>query len=197
MRLHFGIDGKTGHFGHFFLRERIQRRAAENHIVMVDNGEIVDFALDQFAAALDQRAVGFQRLDQAQNAADILDRGFAQAFQVFVGDHGADAVMRKQFQQHRAVDRERHDVGARDAGVTGLDRTLQIEGRIRRQEIGGQHRFGLVRRQFADVGVAHILEHRRFGDENQLFGAQGDGGGHGHVFHGQIEGLAGRRKAQR
>jgi hypothetical protein len=120
--LHFRIDGQACHFGHFLFREGIERGAAEDHAIVLDDGEIVDFAFDQLAAALDQRAVGFQRLDQLDDAADVLNCGLAQAFQVLVRDHGAHAIVGEQFQQGRAVHRERHDVGARHAIVAGLDR---------------------------------------------------------------------------
>ena len=112
-------------------------------------------------------------------------------------DHRAHAVVRKQFQQRGAVERERNDVRAVDAAVAGLDGVLQVERRVVRQEARLQHGFGLVRRQFADLAAARILHQRRFGDEDQLFGVQGDRGGDGHVFHRQVEQFARRREAQR
>ena len=47
------------------LGERIQRGATGDHAVVLQHGKPSYFHFQQVAAALDQRAVGFQRLDQA------------------------------------------------------------------------------------------------------------------------------------
>ena len=57
--------------------------------------------------------------------------GLAQAFQLLVDDHGADAVVREDLQQQRAVGGEGQDVRALDAACAGLDAVLQVEGRCR------------------------------------------------------------------
>ena len=55
------------------LGKRVERRAAEDHAVVLDDLEVADLVLQPLAAALDQRAIGFQRLDQREDAADVLD----------------------------------------------------------------------------------------------------------------------------
>ena len=145
LRLRIGTDDQAGHLGHAFGRERVERRAAEDHAVVLDHREVVDLAFDQFAAALDQRAVRFVWFDQFDDAADVVDGRDAQAFDVLEGHHGADAVVREQLQQRRAVGVEGHDVRALDAGVAGLDRVLQVVGGVVRDAAVFQHRFRLVR----------------------------------------------------
>ena len=80
---------------------------------MLDHREVVDLAFDQLARAFDQRAVGFERREQLEDAADVVDRRLAQRLEVFGRDHRADAVVREQFDQHAAIERERKDVRAR------------------------------------------------------------------------------------
>src|SRR6201996_9482085 len=114
------------------FRIGIQRRATENDSVVLDDGIGGDIAFDFRAAALDERAVTFEWLDQLQDSPDIVGRGLAQALEFLVDDHGADAVVREDFHQQRAVDRERQDVRSLDAALAGLDAVLQVERDIER-----------------------------------------------------------------
>src|SRR3989442_8019828 len=58
----FGCHRETGELRALVVRERIQRRAAADHAVVLDDEEVADFGFEQFAAPLHQRAIGFQRL---------------------------------------------------------------------------------------------------------------------------------------
>ena len=100
LALHRRVDGQTGHLGHPLLGKRVHRRTAEDHLVVLDHREVADLGLDQCPVALDQRAVGLQRLDQRQNAAHVVDGGFAQRFQCFLHHHRAHAVVQEELQQH-------------------------------------------------------------------------------------------------
>ena len=59
-------------------------------------------------------------------------RGLAQALELLVDHHRADAVVREHLHQQRAVDRERQDVRALDAAAAGLHAVLQVEGGVGR-----------------------------------------------------------------
>ena len=121
----------------------------------------------------------------------------------FVDHHGADAVVREHFQQQRAVLREGQDVRALDAAAAGLDAVAQVEGRVAglggrgqrgQQPLGvGQRELG-VDRALRVVGL--LVDAGDLGDEEQLVGLQRHGGAGRHVFHRQVEGLAGGREAE-
>src|SRR5258706_10170388 len=57
-------DREAGEFAAFVVGERIQGRTADDDAVVLDDEEVADLGLEQLAAALDERAVGFQRLDE-------------------------------------------------------------------------------------------------------------------------------------
>src|SRR5881394_2324355 len=59
-------DREAGELGALVVGVWVQRRAADDDAVVLDHEEVADLRLDQFAAALDQRAFGLQRLDQRQ-----------------------------------------------------------------------------------------------------------------------------------
>src|SRR5438067_5662697 len=69
----FRRDGKAGEFRALVLGEGIERGAAADHAVVLDDEEIADLRLEELAAPFDERAVGFERLDQRQHAADVFD----------------------------------------------------------------------------------------------------------------------------
>lgn len=92
-----GVHAHGRHLRHAGVGKRVQRRAAVDDAIVLEHREALDFALDQLARALDQRAVGFQRLEQLQQPADVLDIGLAHRFEIRGRDHRAHAVMREQF----------------------------------------------------------------------------------------------------
>src|SRR3954470_21274741 len=83
--------GQAGELGAFLARKRVQRRAAADRAVVLHHQEVADLGLEQLAAALHERAVGLEWLDQRQHAAYVLDLRRAQPLQRVCGDHGADA----------------------------------------------------------------------------------------------------------
>ena len=94
---------------------------------MFDDGVVAHVAFDLGAAAFDQRAVLLEGFDQLQDAANIVHRCFAQFFQLFVHDHGADPVVHINLQQNRAVYRKRDDMAALYAVLASLDAVLQVK----------------------------------------------------------------------
>src|SRR3954453_3231751 len=91
---------------------------------------MVDVAFDLMASAPTERAARLERLDQRQNPADVVWRRFAQAFQILVRDHRADAVVQEQFEQQAAVERIWDDVRTRDPAAARADGMLQVEARV-------------------------------------------------------------------
>ena len=69
----FGMHGEAGELAGAFVGERIQRCAAHDHAIVLEHEEATDLHLEQLARALDQRAIGLERLDQLQDAADVVD----------------------------------------------------------------------------------------------------------------------------
>src|SRR5205085_11843727 len=69
----FGRDREAGEFGTLLVGERIQRRAAANRAVVLDDHEVADLGFEKLTASLDERAVGFERLDEREHAAHVLD----------------------------------------------------------------------------------------------------------------------------
>ncbi len=163
LRLHFRVDRQASHFGHLFLGERVQRGAAEDHAVVLDDGKIVDLAFDQFAPALDQRAVGFQRFDQLDECRRR-PRSWPRAG--FPGSRDEIMVPTPSWVNSSSSAEPSIANGTMwargDAAVAGLDRMPQVERRVRRQEAGLQHGFGLVRRQFADFRAGHVASSSAF-----------------------------------
>ena len=138
LALHVGADGQRSHLGSSGFGVGVQRGAGEDHAVVLDHRVVADIALDLGAAAFDQRAVFFKRRNQLQDAAHVVFTRFAQFFELFVHDHGADAVVHIHLQQNRTVHRKRNDVAALHAFLAGLDAVLQVKAGIGRQ-LGGRN----------------------------------------------------------
>ncbi|KAG1446958.1 hypothetical protein G6F57_017185 [Rhizopus arrhizus] len=180
-----------------FVGERMQGGAAVDHAVVLQHREILHVAFDHAARARHQGAVGFQRFDQAQDGAHVVDRGGAQIVQRVFHHHGAHAVVGEDLEQHAAVQRERQQVGAGHAAFDRQRRVLQEGVGFFVQFAAGQQRVGVHAGQFGvqrTVVVQHAL---RGGQEDQLLGAQRHGDAGGQVFHGQVERVARGREAQR
>ncbi len=126
----FGPHGKRRQFRRL-ARERVERGAADDDAVVFDHEEAVHFALEQFASAVDQGALGLQRFDQLQDAADVVDAGRAQALDLVGGDHAARTAVGEEFEQQRAVHLVRHHVRARHAGAHRLDCVAEVQARVR------------------------------------------------------------------
>ena len=94
---------------------------------MLDDGVVVGIALDLGAVALDQGAVFLKGLDQLQDAAHIVGGGFAQALELFVDDHGANAIVHIHLQQQGAVGGKGQDMAALHASFAGPHAVLQVK----------------------------------------------------------------------
>src|SRR5258705_13958186 len=92
-------DGEAGELRALVLAEGIERGAAADDAVVLDHQEIADLRLQELAAALDERAVGLERLDQRQHAADILDARRAELLERIGGGQGAGPPLRGKLEE--------------------------------------------------------------------------------------------------
>src|SRR3982751_4756529 len=73
----------------------VKTGATDDDSVVLQHIEPVNFHLEEIAPALDQNTFGLQRLDEPQNAADVLDARLTQFFKRVLGHHRADAAIRE------------------------------------------------------------------------------------------------------
>ena len=119
------MDRNAGHFADPLFREGVERRAGDGGAVALDDGELVDFHLELLAGAAHQNALLLQRLNQLQNAADVVNGGAADLFGALHHDLRADAVAREQLLQQGAVLLVAYQVAAAHAAAAGFDRPAQ------------------------------------------------------------------------
>ena len=98
----FRCDREACEIGALRVGERIERGAAADRAVVLDDHEVADLGFQELPASLHQRAVRFERLDQRQHAADVLDARRPQFLERIAADHGADAGVREELEQQRA-----------------------------------------------------------------------------------------------
>ena len=110
------------HLADAFLGIRVERRAAEDDAVVLDDGEVADLALDEGPVALDERAVLLERTDQREYAADVVGACLAQRLERLLDEHRSHAVVLEELEQHAAVQPQRNDVRARHAALAGAQR---------------------------------------------------------------------------
>src|SRR6185503_2727571 len=85
------------------VRERIERRAADDVVIVLRDDEPLDLRLQPLARAAAEDTLLLQRLDDRQDAAGIVDGGIADVRERGRRHHGADAVAREELEQQRAV----------------------------------------------------------------------------------------------
>ncbi len=117
---------------------------------MLDHQEIADLRFQELAAALDERAVGLERLDQRQHAADILDARRAELLERIGGDHGADAALREELEQQRSRHATRDEVRAAHAAGERAHGVLERARRLGSDLALARQRIGLLRGELAD-----------------------------------------------
>ena len=99
-----GMHGQRGELADLLVRERVERGAADDLAVVLGDDEALDLALQPLARAAHQHALLLERLDDREDAADVVDRRVAQVRERRRRDHRADAVAREELEQQRAVD---------------------------------------------------------------------------------------------
>ena len=140
---------------------------------MLEHDEPADLLLEQLAAAAHQRAVGLQRLDQPQDAADVVDRCLAQPLELVGGEHAARASVREELDQQRPVYLARDDVRALDSRAYRLHRARERGARLAREMAAvGEQLLRLPRGELRPQRAV-ALEDRGVGEEDELGRAQG------------------------
>ena len=195
----FAGDDQAGELGRLLFGERIERDAARNDIVGFKYQETLDFHFQPFARSPHQNAIAFQRLDQSEDAADVVDGGGTQGFQRRRGDEGADALAGEQLGQQRAVAVAADEMCALDALRAGSDRAGQIVGHVLGQ-FPGPAVACLLQYLPRLVDGERVVDRTALGryafginQENQLVGGQFDRGLRRDIFQTEVENLAGRR----
>src|SRR5690606_27660754 len=187
---------ETGHFDHAFVQIRLERDAAIDDAVVLKHGKEFDFALDDSSAARHQGTVGLKRFDQPHDGADVVHRGGAQIVERVFDHHGADPVVGEDFKQYAAVQRVGQQVGAGDSALDGSRRVAQKGGRVFVERAAGQQGVGVFAGQLGVDRPVFVADDAILRQEDEFFGAQRHCNAGGKVFHGQVEGFAGGRKAQ-
>ncbi len=75
----------------------VQGRAGDDHALALHHTELLDLALQHLAGTPHQDALLFQRADQLQQAAHVLDRRLAHPLELFLGHQGAATVAGEEF----------------------------------------------------------------------------------------------------
>ncbi len=83
------MHGQCGKLSGLLAGKGIQRRAADDHAVVLGDDEALDLHFQPLARAAHQHALILQRLDDGQDAADVVDRRAAQVGQRRGRDHRA------------------------------------------------------------------------------------------------------------
>src|SRR6185437_1105611 len=139
-----------------------------------------------------------ERLDDRQDAADVVDRCAAQVGQRRGGDHRAHAVAREELEQQRAVVMAGNQMRALDAVFAGANRAWEVILDVGRQlAAAGEQRLRVVRRKLAQQLAAAVADAVGFHQENQLVGRQVDGDLGRDLFQRQVEYLPSRRVPER
>ena len=99
-----GAYDQTGELARGFFCKRVQRGAGDQNAVMLQHEKTPDLPLEQGAAALDERAVRFERLDQLENAADVLERRGAKGLDGIGREHRSHALVGEEFEQQTIID---------------------------------------------------------------------------------------------
>ena len=127
---------------------------------MLEHDEPADLLLQQLAAAAHQGAVGLQRLDQLQDAADVVDCRTAQPLELVGGDHASGAGVGEELDQQCAVYIARDNVRALDAGAHRFHRARERGPRLARQ-------VAAVRKQVLGLLAGQLGPQRALGIEDR------------------------------
>src|SRR3954462_13687970 len=147
---------EAGEFGALRVRKRREPGAAGDRAVVLDDDEVPDLGFEQLAAALHQRAFGFQGLYERQHAADVFDARRPQLLELVGADHGADAGGREKLEQQRPGDAARDQMHASYTGVQRLHGVLDRARGLRREAAFAREALGLVRRELAQHLAAAV-----------------------------------------
>src|SRR5437660_12860746 len=150
--------------------KRVERRAAADRAVVLDDDEVADLGFQQLAASFHQRAVGFERLDEREHAADVLDARRPQLLERIGGDHRADAGVREKLEQQRAGPAARTPMRAAGARAARPPRVLDRPGGLGGQVAFSHERFSLARGELAHH-LPPPVARQLVGEHEELLGA--------------------------
>ncbi len=143
----------------------IQRRAGDDHAFAFDHAELLDLTLQHLAGTAYQNPLLFQRADQVQQTADVLDGRLTHNLELLLGHQRTATVTGEQFGQQRAIFGVADDVTARHPAPARFSRRVQQLGLIVAAQTL-QMRRHLLRAQFADQ-PAIFIDQAQIGTEQQ------------------------------
>ncbi len=85
------VDRQTGQLARLGIGDRIERGAGDDQPFALDDAELFDLAFQHLAGTAYQDALLFQRADQLDQPANVLDARLAQLLELLLGDQGAVA----------------------------------------------------------------------------------------------------------
>lgn len=83
----------VGYFVDFFFWERIEGGVGDGGVIVLNNGEFVDFYFQLFVGMVYQNVLLFEWVYQFKNIVDIIDGCLMDLFCVFYDDLGVDVVV--------------------------------------------------------------------------------------------------------
>src|SRR5690554_208538 len=190
------MHGQAGQLAPIRVGHRIKRRTGDDQTVALHHAELLHLALQHLPRAAHQDALLLQRADKLQQTAHVGDGRLAQRLELLLIDQGAAAVAGEQLVEQRAVLHVADHVAALHTTATGAGGRLQQAGLVAVAE-ARQMLADLLRTQLADQPALLVQQPLLGTEQQQLVGAQFDGGAGGHVLAGQVEDLPGGRVAQR
>ena len=121
------MHGEGSQLSGALLGKCVERCAANDRAVVLRDDEALDLHFEPFARAAHEHAFCLQRLDDRQDAADVVDCRAAQMRERRGGDHRAHAVASEQLEQQRAVAMAADEVRPLNAVIAGAERARQVD----------------------------------------------------------------------
>src|SRR5204863_10209375 len=97
--LKIGMNGERRELAHALVGECIERRAADDVVVVFGDDEALDLALQPLARPAHEDALLLQRLDNRNDAADVVDRRIANVRERGRRQHRSNTVAREELEQ--------------------------------------------------------------------------------------------------
>ena len=192
------MHGQRGQLADALVEERVERRAADDVVVVFRDDEALDLALQPLARAPHEHTLLLERLDDRENAADVVDGRIADMRERRRGEHRAHAVPREELEQQRAVVVAAYEMRALHAVVARPDRRRQVDPHIGRElRRSREQRLRLACRQVRQQLPTAVPYAVGIHEEDELDGVHPDRNLRGDFLDGEVEDFAGGRIAER
>ena len=188
---------QAGQLTHSGVGVAMQRRAADRHAVAVDHDVILDLVLQPLPGSGDQHAAGLERLEQREQAADVIQYRLPQLLVAILGDHGADPVAGEQLAKQRVVVVPGKQVRTADTVAGRAAGRAQMAGELAAGRLPFAQGVGFIRCQLALELAAVVVQPGRLSQQNQFIRLERHRDMLGDLRGVEIEDLAGAGVSQR